>query len=115
MKILKIVFAIIILSISSCKKKDDKPSYEVTYTFYNNNSSYIVQIWDGTALNDFSQLVNSASYSKTIKYDYNATYRCRIENSGSYTSKMQINITYNGVTTSCQDSIFPSLECFRNI
>lgn len=104
----------IIASIVSCKK-EKKTTYEVTYTFNNTSPSYLVQIWDGTGLNDFSQSVSSPSFTKTVTYDYNATYRCRIENDNSLKSKMQINITYNGFTTSCHDSIFPSLECFRDI
>lgn len=113
---LLIIAIMVFIGISGCKKKDNKPSYEITYTFYNTHTpKYLVQIWDGTGLNDFSDSISAPSFSKTVTYDYSATYRCRIDNSNSSASKTRIDITYNGVTTTCQDSIYPSLECFRSL
>lgn len=100
----------IIASIISCKKEivEPLPTYQVTYEFSSDAPKYLVQIWDITNKNDFSDSV-SGIFLKTIIYDYNATYRCNI--STQNISNKKIIIRYNGRINSCNDSIYPTLNC----
>lgn len=107
-----LLITIFAITIIGCKKKDDKPKYTVTYTFTSTAPSYYVQISDVTNLNDFADSVHTASFTKTITYDYDATYRCRIDNGKGLVSNKSIAITYNEATNTITDDLYPSLEYF---
>ncbi len=108
---MRIALTIILATILfGCKKENTH--YSVTYEFSSSAPSSYVQIWDGTNLNDFSDSIYGGTFTKTIEYDYDATWRCIV--SSKNPSNLKIGITLNGVTNTCESTLYPSLECFRS-
>lgn len=110
------IAAFILVAISSCKK--DKTHVEpekivVTYSFYSQHTPYCVRIWDVTNINDFQDSVYTNSFSKSISYDYNETFRGQID--AKQPANMQIQISSGGKTNNCTDSLYSNLNCFIDL
>ncbi len=113
MKKLTIILLTVLGIFSSCKKDDKQtPEYEVTYTFTSTAKSYYVQIWDVTEQNNFADSVYTPSFSKTIKYDYVGTHRCKLSNANSKATPKSISISYDGNTNIQYDTLYPSMDSF---
>lgn len=104
------LFISILIAFAGCKKESPN-TYSVTYEFISSATSSYIQIWDVTNLNDFADSIHSGIFTKTIKYDYDATWRCNISTKNP--ASLKINITLNGITNTCESTLYPSLECFR--
>ena len=111
-----ITMTFIALILFGCKKESPtKPigsSNSVTYTFTSSKVPYCIKIWDSTNLNDFVDSSYSATYTKTINYTYSGAYYCNIE--GDVVSKKKIDVVHPKISTSCEDSIYSTLQCFIN-
>lgn len=105
-----------ILGLCSCSKKEDpkpKTSLEITYEFYSDQYPYCIRIWDITNLNDFTDSCFTTNYTKTITYDYNETFRSRIEANSK--GLKTIKITSNSAQVICSDSLYSNLDCFIHL
>lgn len=108
---MRLIAIVIVLLFAGCKK--EKLTYSVTYEFSSSATSSYIQIWDGTGLNEFNDSIHTPTFTKTIIYDYDVTYRCAI--SSKNPANLKINITLNGVTNTCESTLYNSLECFRTL
>lgn len=113
-----LIFILVILSVFGCSKKiDNKPkdsnTIKITYSFYSESVPYCVRIWDITNTNDFQDSSYTKSFSKTINYSYDATFRSKIDaNSVGY---KKITISYDSGANNCEDSMYKSLDCFVDL
>lgn len=115
-KIFSLVY-IIIFFLASCKKQETtkpKETFRVTYVFTSQAPAYYIAISDVTNIHDFTDSIFTPSFSKTITYDYKATYRCELSNRGGQVSDKSISITLNGNTITSTDTLYPSLSAFIN-
>lgn len=107
----------VLLSLASCKKREtinqnQKETYKVTYTFTSEVPAYYISITDITNLNDFEDSIFTPTFSKTITYDYKATYGCYMSNRNNQVSDKSISITLNGKTITTADTLYSSLSSF---
>lgn len=110
---MKYISILIIIMFLSCKKEEPKV-YTVTYTINNDAPAYYLGI--STQTTEFTDSIRVPNFTRTETYTYLDTrfgWLCAISNRKGVPSNKSITITYNGVSSTCQDTIWSTLQCQR--